>query len=79
MPTDDSTQSLHQRLIAHVPATERARFGRTLAAVESHHRNKLHAALCTGTEAQNELALVRAETAVASHAALANEAKLRCA
>ena len=75
----ESTKSLHQRLISHVPPSERARFGRTLAAVEAHHRNELHAALCAGTEAQSEMTLCRAEAAVASHAAAANEAKLKCA
>ena len=75
----DTTRSLHQRLVAHVPPSERARFGRTLAAIEAHHRNELHAALCASTEAQSEMTLCRAEAAVASHAAAANEAKLKCA
>ena len=75
----DRAQPIQQRLIAHVPASERARFGRTLASLEAHHRNELHAALCTSFEAENALALCRTEASVAAHAAAAKEAKLRCA
>lgn len=75
----DARAGLHQRLSAYVPASEMQRFTRTLAALEAHHTNELHAATRSAHESKLQGDAAEGYAAVLKHSASAKEAKQACA
>ncbi len=78
MSANDGRQVIYQRLMGSVPPTERGRFGRTLAALEAHHKNEVQTQLRIAAEADHKCKSMEADAGVLQHVAAAAEAKLAC-
>ena len=74
----DTRAGIHQRLASLVPNVEQRRFARTLAALEAHHQNALHAQTRLAHEARLKGEAALEHAAVVKRASSAKEAKLAC-
>ena len=74
----DPRAGLHQRLAAHVPASEQQRFARVLTALEAHHTNELHTQTRIAHESRIQSEAAEGHAAVLKHTAAAKEAKQAC-